>query len=35
MDKATHSSRINLGTLEDHLDTFEIPIWNLKAAVQE
>jgi hypothetical protein len=31
MDKATHSSRIRLGTLEDHVHTFEIPIWILKA----
>jgi hypothetical protein len=35
MDKATHSSGISLGTLEDHVHTFEIPIWNLKAEVQE
>jgi hypothetical protein len=35
MDKAAHSSRISLGTLEDHVHTFEIPIWNLKAEVQE
>ncbi len=34
MYKAFHSSRISLGTLEDHLHTFEIPIWNLKTEVQ-
>ncbi len=35
MDKASHSSRIRLGTLADQVHPFEIPIWNLKTDFQK